>query len=85
MPTVRRPRLATAHNYGSRVTRANLKHHASPKLSRTKHAMSVPNAVFEPEANPWDAIHWFHSGCKFEVVTEHLELEGFQLYAVEKW
>jgi hypothetical protein len=47
--------------------------------------MSVPAVTFELETNPWDAAHWFHSGCRFEVVVEQLELSGFQLYAVEKW
>ena len=31
------------------------------------------------------ASDWLVGGEKFEVVEEQLELEGFQIYAVEKW
>jgi hypothetical protein len=84
MPTVRRPRVSVAPAHVPRPAR--FRHHASPKMSRTKQ-MSLPSVVLEPEAlgNPLDASHWFNTPRKFEVVTEHLELSGFQLYAVEKW
>lgn len=37
------------------------------------------------ERVPSGASDWLPGGDKFEVVEEQLELEGFQIYAVEKW
>ena len=31
------------------------------------------------------ASEWIQGGERFEVTEEQLELEGFQIYAVEKW
>jgi hypothetical protein len=30
-------------------------------------------------------LEWIGIPCKFEVVQEQLEIEGYQMYAVEKW
>jgi hypothetical protein len=82
MPTVRTPRLPHAANYTARAAR--VKSHANSRLSRSRH-MSIPTIALEPEANPWNASHWFKSGCKFEVVHEYKEIAGYQMYSVEKW
>lgn len=30
-------------------------------------------------------MQWLGKACKFEIVQEHLQIEGYQMYAVEKW
>lgn len=82
MPAVRPPRLSTAVSYPTRTTR--VKHHADSKLARSRH-LSIPTMCIEAPANPLNASHWFASECKFEVVREHVEVAGYQMYAVEKW
>lgn len=30
-------------------------------------------------------MEWIGTACKFEIVQEQLQIEGYQMYAVEKW
>ncbi|KAI0375656.1 hypothetical protein BV20DRAFT_1117203 [Pilatotrama ljubarskyi] len=58
----------------------------SGKPGRTRAGSVSMNASPEPpERVPSGASDWLPGGEKFEVVEEQLELEGFQIYAVEKW
>ena len=81
MPTVRHPRpdlrLASPTS--------------SPRSPRTKHISSkrlralaeLPDSLASPSK---DIGHlWFARSARFDVVQDQLELEGYQLYAVEKW
>ena len=56
------------------------------KLGRSRAGSLPVNGVNEqPERVVVGASEWLPGGEKFEVVEEQLELEGFQIYAVEKW
>ena len=54
------------------------------KLGRSR-APSLSAYVDVPERVVVGASDWIAGGEKFEVVEEQLELEGFQIYAVEMW
>jgi len=79
MPTVRRssdgnsPQPASKH--ASRVARSasgSTSHHSSPDPGAT------------PRPLTWTGREWIGADCRFEILEE-LELEGYQIYAVEKW
>lgn len=79
IPTVRRPSDGnspkTASKLTSRVARSasgSTSHHSSPD----------PGAA--PRPLTWAGKEWIGVECKFEILEE-LELEGYQMYAVEKW
>ena len=55
-----------------RSTSGSTSHHSSPD----------PGAA--PRPVTWAGKEWIGVDCRFEVVEE-LELEGYQIYAVEKW
>ncbi|KAF7352772.1 hypothetical protein MVEN_01243800 [Mycena venus] len=65
--------------------------HSRTKSTSTK--LVRPNAssldVTAPLPRPWSptdiANDWIGLPLHFEIVTERLELEGYQIYAVEKW
>ncbi|THH15914.1 hypothetical protein EUX98_g9387 [Antrodiella citrinella] len=84
MPTVRQTRHATATAPPSPKPQSQ----RSPRsgLSRSRTSSVVPGT-----ANPPDSIcttslpDWIGGGCRFEVVADNIYLEGYQLYAVEKW
>ena len=80
IPTVRRssdgnsPRIASrSASRIARSTSGSTSHHSSP----------------DPGATParpltWTGKEWIGVDCRFEILEE-LELEGYQIYAVEKW
>jgi hypothetical protein len=79
IPTVRRPtdgnspRLASKP--ASRVARSTSgspSHHSSPDPGATQRPLTSVGK------------EWFGVDCRFEILEE-LELEGYQIYAVEKW
>ena len=70
-----------------RVRRVQPKASPSSKLGRSR-AGSLPQAVAQPPevSEHGQPAEWLPvGGEKFEFVEEQLELEGFQIYAVEKW
>lgn len=80
MPTVRSVRPAVASPRPPSVKPV------PSKLGRSR-AGSLSTAVYPDayERSIVGAADWLVGGERFEVVEEQLELEGFQLYAVEKW
>ncbi|KAI0638204.1 hypothetical protein C8Q77DRAFT_1187759 [Trametes polyzona] len=59
---------------------------SSVKAGRSRAgSVSVNVSPEPPERVPSGASEWLPGGDKFEIVEEQLELEGFQIYAVEKW
>ena len=80
MPTVRSPRPS---GISPRPPSAK----PSPsKLGRSRAgSLSVNVSIDGFERSAPGASDWLVGGEKFEVVEEQLEVEGFQIYAVEKW
>ncbi|KAI0081792.1 hypothetical protein K474DRAFT_1656176 [Panus rudis PR-1116 ss-1] len=83
MPTVR----ATRH-HGVAVSPKVSSSKSSPaKLGRSRASSIAHSVQSSPDicsgSSPY--YDWIGGGCKFEVVEDQLELEGFQIYAVEKW
>ncbi|KAL4241904.1 hypothetical protein ABKN59_000448 [Abortiporus biennis] len=83
MPTIRAPR---SPNVSPRIPPSTK---SSPsKLSRSRaSSVSRISQTQSPELSHAVSLpqDWIGGGCKFEVVANELELEGFQIYAVEKW
>lgn len=78
VPTVRAPRPPPT---SPRVPSSR----PSPsKLGRSR-AGSLSLVAEVSERTVTGASEWIQGGEKFEVTEEQLELEGFQIYAVEKW
>ncbi|PIL37169.1 hypothetical protein GSI_00861 [Ganoderma sinense ZZ0214-1] len=78
MPTVRSVKPVSSRTPNSKPSPSRLGRNRAGSLSAT-----VTN---EPqERTTVGASDWLPSGERFEVVEEQLELEGFQIYAVEKW
>ncbi|CAK5263048.1 unnamed protein product, partial [Mycena citricolor] len=69
LPTIRQPHLRSPH-----VLQIN--HRTRSNLNRP----SFPSADNTSIANDWIGLP-----LHFEVATERIELDGFQIYAVEKW
>ena len=79
VPTVRPPRSTPTSPRIPPVSRG-----PPTKLGRPRNgSLSFPAEA--PERCAVGASEWIPCGEKFEVVEEQLELEGFQIYAVEKW
>ncbi|KAI0771647.1 hypothetical protein BD413DRAFT_625156 [Trametes elegans] len=58
----------------------------STKAGRSRAGSLSVNVSPELQERPsLGASDWLPGGDKFEIVEEQLELEGFQIYAVEKW
>ncbi|TBU49553.1 hypothetical protein BD309DRAFT_947112 [Dichomitus squalens] len=78
MPTVRAVRPTSPRVPNSKPSPS--------KLGRGRAGSLPVSVVNEPqERTVVGASEWLPGGEKFEVVEEQLELEGFQIYAVEKW
>lgn len=83
MPTVRQTKQTS--NAGVSVKLPSTK--SSPSKPRSR-AGSVAHSLQpspDPNSGPQAAVDWVGGGCRFEVVEEQVELDGYQLYAVEKW
>ena len=83
MPTVRPTRPLLKASPSSTVPSVR----SSPAKSRSR-AGSVVQSLQpspDPSAGPQVTVDWIGGGCRFEVVENEVILEGFQLYAVEKW
>ncbi|KAJ7047354.1 hypothetical protein C8F04DRAFT_1171989 [Mycena alexandri] len=60
---------------------------------RTRSKLARPNGsavdITAPLPRPWSATDvandWIGLPLRFDIVTDRLELEGYQIYAVEKW
>lgn len=83
MPTVRPTRPAPKASPSSNVSSVK----SSPAKSRSRAGSMVHSLQPSPDpsAGPQVTVDWIGDGCRFEVVEDEVELEGYQLYAVEKW
>lgn len=84
MPTVRQARTGTSIWPASRMPSVK----SSPaKMSRSRAGSVVASLQPSPDlsATPTDTVDWIGGGCRFEVVEDQIHLEGYQIYAVEKW
>lgn len=79
IPSVRRPNDGNSPKLASksasrvaRTTSGSPSHHSSPDPGATQRPLTSVGK------------EWIGVGCKFEILAE-LELEGYQIYAVEKW
>ncbi|PSR72914.1 hypothetical protein PHLCEN_2v11217 [Hermanssonia centrifuga] len=86
MPTVRPPRPTTS-SVTSPVSRLSSTRSSPAKLSRSRAGSLAASLQPSPDLNaaPTVTIDWIGGGCQFEIVEEQIELEGYQIYAVEKW
>ncbi|THH06359.1 hypothetical protein EW146_g9636, partial [Bondarzewia mesenterica] len=58
---------------------------ATAKLIRSR-STSVSLSPPEPSQQSVDVgLEWFGLSCRFEIAQEQIEIEGYQIYAVEKW
>ncbi len=81
MPTVRSPRPSGISPRLPPSTKSS-----PSKLGRSRAgSISVNVSLDGGERTAVGASDWLDGGERFEVVEEQLELEGFQIYAVEKW
>ncbi|TFK91811.1 hypothetical protein K466DRAFT_582454 [Polyporus arcularius HHB13444] len=81
MPTVRSPRPSGISPRLPPSTKSS-----PSKLGRSRAgSISVNVSLDGGERTAVGASDWLVGGERFEVVEEQLELEGFQIYAVEKW
>lgn len=83
MPTVR-PTRPLNTSPASRTSSAKL---SPAKHSRSRAGSLAPSSQPSPDPSflASVSIDWIGDGRRFEVVEDQLEVEGFQLYAVEKW
>jgi len=79
VPTVRRSGDGCSPKPASRPVSKLMR---STSGSTSHHSSPDPGAA--PRQVTWAGKEWIGVDCKFEVVEE-LELEGYQIYAVEKW
>ncbi|KAA1466389.1 hypothetical protein DENSPDRAFT_831206 [Dentipellis sp. KUC8613] len=87
MPTVRLPRSPSS-TPGSPVSPPKSPKIKQPatKLMRSRSASTSTHVSPEIPCTPKSVgLQWFGKTCKFEIVQDQLEVEGYQLYAVEKW
>lgn len=77
MPTVRPPRTSST----SPTPRSP---RLKPKLIRARSA-SVSVTVTQDITDSDVGALWIGKSCRFQVEQELLEIEGYQMYAVEKW
>ena len=86
MPTVR-----SARQYPTYCSplKTPLSAKASPaRLGRSRAGSLATSTQNTPDLGltpPLILVDWIGDGCRFEVVEEQIELEGYQIYAVEKW
>ena len=79
IPTVRRSGDANSPKPSSRPVSRVMR---STSGSTSHHSSPDPGAT--PRPLTWAGKEWIGVDCKFEIVEE-FELEGYQIYAVEKW
>ena len=66
--------------------RAPIQKSPQSKLSRSRASSVAPGVQPSTESNTVCGVDdWIGCGSKLEVVQENVVLEGYQLYAVEKW
>lgn len=74
LPTVRQPQSRPP---------APLTHH------RNRSKLPRPSVDIATAPRPWSpadtAQDWIGLPLRFDIVTDRLELDGYQIYAVEKW
>lgn len=83
MPTVRPARQSPHASPTYRMSPFK----ASPSRAGRSRAGSIAQSLQpspDPSASSQVAVDWVGGRCRFEVVEDTLELEGYQLYAVEK-
>ncbi|KAF7790804.1 hypothetical protein EIP86_001761 [Pleurotus ostreatoroseus] len=83
MPTVRQARAYPAGS-PSRIPSAK----SSPaKTSRSRGDSVAASLQPSPDLSAIQLVSddWIGGNCRFEVAEEQIELEGYQIYAVEKW
>ncbi|KAK7695822.1 hypothetical protein QCA50_000460 [Cerrena zonata] len=87
MPTVRPSTRHIQPHFTSLKTPVSAK--ASPaRLGRSRAGSLATGVTNTPDLSllaPPTPVDWIGGGCRFEVVEDQLELEGYQIYAVEKW
>jgi hypothetical protein len=55
------------------------------KLARPNYSVDITAPLPRPWSPTDTAKDWIGLPLRFEIVTDRLELKGFQIYAVEKW
>ncbi|KAJ7700120.1 hypothetical protein B0H17DRAFT_1196110 [Mycena rosella] len=77
LPTVRQPQSRLAAPLSHQRNRS--------KLARSSGSVDITGPLSRP-TSPTDTVNdWIGLPLRFEIVTDRLELEGYQIYAVEKW
>jgi hypothetical protein len=76
LPTVRAP-PSISHSLKSPKIKSS-----SSRSSRTRLVSPPPEP---PEPSLTTGQLWLGKNANFEIVQDHLQLDGFQLFAVEKW
>lgn len=79
IPTVRRPSDGNSPKFASKPTSRLAR---STSGSASYHSSPDPGATQRPLTSV--GKEWIGADCRFEVLEE-FELEGYQIYAVEKW
>lgn len=79
IPTVRRSSDGNSPKAASKPTSKLVR---STSGSTSYHSSPDPGATTRPLT--WAGKEWIGVDCRFEILEE-LELEGYQIYAVEKW
>lgn len=85
MPTVRHTRHPSP--IPSNSPKVPAQKSPQSKLSRSR-AGSVALSVQSNSSDLTATLaydDWIGGGCNFEIVAENIQLEGYQIYAVEKW
>ncbi|KAJ7507836.1 hypothetical protein B0H11DRAFT_2218648 [Mycena galericulata] len=75
LPTVRQPQSRPP---------AQLTHHRA-RSKPTRASVDIPPPLSKPWSPTDTARDWIGLPLRFDILTDRLELEGFQIYAVEKW
>ncbi|KAI0053522.1 hypothetical protein FA95DRAFT_1600673 [Auriscalpium vulgare] len=86
MPTVRPPRSPSRSTPASPVLTAKSPR-IKPTTSKRIRSRSASSSTASPDFSAAKdlTLEWFGRASKFDIVHDTLELEGFQIYAVEKW
>ncbi|KAI0269158.1 hypothetical protein BC834DRAFT_967810 [Gloeopeniophorella convolvens] len=84
LPTVRNPRI---HIYNASSPNPS---HKSPKIKSTpsktsRSHLTSSSSLPDSPASVTIGQAWIGKNANFDIVQEQLELEGYQLFAVEKW
>ncbi|EKM59053.1 uncharacterized protein PHACADRAFT_25180 [Phanerochaete carnosa HHB-10118-sp] len=85
MPTVRPPKQLPHTSPSFRISSSK----SSPaKIARSRAGSMAQSLQTSPDPSASPQINvtvdWIGGGCRFEVVEDFVEIEGYQLYAVEK-